>query len=152
VADNTDPGWKRNGRNGPLDWWLACEQHGHLWRSNCLSFGIATDHNAEFAQKLAAEVSAGAPLPSQASLESPRVDMPPGLTDGEKRAFMLGVAAGSARAALPAPSELEALADDLIAGVRGDFPRKVMQEVAHRLTEIARGVPLLAQPQQEQPR
>lgn len=37
----------------------------------------------------------GVDLPPQVALDSPRVDMPPGLSEGEKRAFMLGVAAGA---------------------------------------------------------
>jgi hypothetical protein len=32
-------------------------------------------------------------MPAQATLDSPSIDMPPGLTDDEKRAFILGVAA-----------------------------------------------------------
>jgi hypothetical protein len=42
-----------------------------------------------------AQATYGVALPSQAALDSPRVSMPPGLTPGEKQAFMLGVAACS---------------------------------------------------------
>lgn len=48
----SEPGWKRNGRNGPLDWWLGCKDHGYDYRRGCLSCSMAEDHNTEFQQKL----------------------------------------------------------------------------------------------------
>lgn len=39
----TEPAWKRNGRNGPLDWWLGCQTHGDQWNEHCMSCGIAHD-------------------------------------------------------------------------------------------------------------
>jgi hypothetical protein len=52
----SEPGWKRNGRNGPLDWWLGCQHHGDQWVQSCLSCGIALDHNYEFKAKLELEL------------------------------------------------------------------------------------------------
>lgn len=54
---------------------------------------------AALAATAAAPLPAGdVALPSPAALASPRVEMPPGLTPGEKQAFMLGVAAATAAA------------------------------------------------------
>lgn len=51
----TEPGWKRNNRNGPFDWWLTCRHHGYDYRTGCLGCLTASDLNAEFAVKLEAE-------------------------------------------------------------------------------------------------
>lgn len=51
----SDPGWKRNGRNGPLDWWLSCNDHGYNYRKGCMSCDIVEDHNIEFQAKLTQE-------------------------------------------------------------------------------------------------
>lgn len=59
MADNCDPGWKRNGRNGPLDWWLACGQHGYAYQRGCLTCSTVEDHNIEFQAKLDRERPAG---------------------------------------------------------------------------------------------
>lgn len=56
----TDPAWKRNGRSGPLDWWLGCQTHGDQWDERCLSCGIAIDHNIDFEAKLERERAADA--------------------------------------------------------------------------------------------
>lgn len=53
----TEPAWKRNGRNGPLDWWLGCKTHGTQWNEHCLSCGIAIDHNIDFKARLERERS-----------------------------------------------------------------------------------------------
>lgn len=53
----SEPGWKRNGRNGPFDWWLACEHHGYDYQRGCMSCGMAEDHNIEFQAKLNREVA-----------------------------------------------------------------------------------------------
>jgi hypothetical protein len=53
----SEPGWKRNGRNGPLDWWLGCNEHGDKWVASCMSCGIAIDHNIDFKEKLERERS-----------------------------------------------------------------------------------------------
>lgn len=58
MADNTDPGWKRNGRNGPFDWWLGCKDHGYDYQRGCLSCSMAEGHNIEFQQKLDRERAA----------------------------------------------------------------------------------------------
>ena len=49
--------WKRNKRCGPLDWWLACEQHGDQWMPHCMSCDIAIMHNREFQLKLQRETA-----------------------------------------------------------------------------------------------
>lgn len=59
----TDPAWKRNGRSGPLDWWLGCQTHGDQWDERCLSCGIAIDHNIDFKAKLERERAADAGVP-----------------------------------------------------------------------------------------
>jgi len=51
----SEPGWKRNGRNGPFDWWLACGTHGDKWVESCMSCGMAIDHNIDFKAKLERE-------------------------------------------------------------------------------------------------
>lgn len=51
----TEPAWKRNGRNGPFDWWLACQTHGYEWKRGCLSCMTASDLNDDFAEKLKRE-------------------------------------------------------------------------------------------------
>lgn len=51
----SEPGWKREGRNGPFDWWLSCNQHGYDYARGCLSCSMVEDHNIEFQQKLDAE-------------------------------------------------------------------------------------------------
>ena len=56
----TDPAWKRNGRSGPLDWWLGCQTHGDQWDERCLSCGIAINHNINFKAKLERERAADA--------------------------------------------------------------------------------------------
>jgi hypothetical protein len=52
---SAEPGWKRNGRNGPLDWWLSCKDHGYDYCRGCMSCDIVEDHNIQFQLKLDAE-------------------------------------------------------------------------------------------------
>jgi hypothetical protein len=56
-------------------------------------------------------------LPTQAALDSPRIDMPPSLSPEEKGAFMLGVAAGNA-----APHAAKPTAVLLHCGICGIVP------------------------------
>lgn len=61
----TEPGWKRNGRNGPLDWWLGCKVHGYDYQRGCMSCSMAEDHNIEFQKKLDRERDGSATYPEK---------------------------------------------------------------------------------------
>ena len=60
-AGGSEPAWKKHGRNGPFDWWLACQTHGYDYARGCMSCSMASDHNADFAEKLNLESAASAP-------------------------------------------------------------------------------------------
>lgn len=78
-----------------------------------------TDHAMFWGECLpGCKACAALPVPSQAALDSLRVDMPVGLTPGEKRAFIMGVAAAARghvadRTVALTPDELDALLQDL---------------------------------------
>lgn len=61
MTGRHEPGWKRNGRGGPLDWWLGCGTHGDKWACGCMSCALATDHNEEFRVKLEREKASHRP-------------------------------------------------------------------------------------------
>jgi hypothetical protein len=59
---------------------------------------LLTEGHAALAAPPQAAPHAAPLLPTQAALDSPRIDMPPSLSPEEKGAFMLGVAAGNVAA------------------------------------------------------
>jgi hypothetical protein len=57
APPDADPAWKRNNRDGPLDWWLGCRKHGANLSAEgwCATCTCAAAHNRLFAAKLALE-------------------------------------------------------------------------------------------------
>lgn len=51
MNDDT-PAWKRHNRQGPLDWWVGCREHGIASESGCWSCLVVAHLNGQFAKQL----------------------------------------------------------------------------------------------------